>query len=369
MNRTSAFLSANYSFLERGSWDKGKSSDSISLSDGDLIAELTKSLDIWSVLKTTAIPYGGKYYFEFKIDRGLEPDLIFGIGPKTSEPVKDWGDWKNGAKMNAGAILNPDDWPQSGFALIRDTVNDLNLMKWDSCYFGALENLQGLSSHSVNATYYPYPNIPVGFTHWSYLGLGHIILEKASNFRLLPYLESNHPLSVTEPAGAPSFKKGDVISIAIDTIRGWAWVAKNGAWIKSGNPSLLSNATVTELPQADLSLFFYLKRKGDRVILNFGDSEFKYQAPAGFVGVNKNVSNFHINGKVERLNIPVERSVLLIDRESKILLNNVNSTPGTGNYSFLNVRGDRKYLLVALPLLNEKNLNALCIDHVTPSVN
>jgi hypothetical protein len=167
-----------------------------------------------------------------------------------------------------------------------------------------------------------------------------------------------------------SFQTGDVISIAVDTIHGDVWFAKNGTWQKSGNPgSALNPALSGIVDDGSVDICVYMRTLGNSVTLNTGKTSFAYSLPTNFSPLDNVLYDYNISGVLTKLTNPIDRSVLLLDRTDTIIVGAVTSDAVTGAYSFPNVRGDRTYTILGLPSDAEVNSNTQAIDHAVPIPN
>jgi hypothetical protein len=167
-----------------------------------------------------------------------------------------------------------------------------------------------------------------------------------------------------------TFTQGDVISIAVDTIHGEVWFAKNGFWQKSGNPGSYLNPALSGIVDDDaLDICVYMRTLGNKVTVNFGASAFAYTLPSNFSPLDNVLYEYNISGVLTKLNNPADRSVLLLDRTDTVIVGATVSDAVTGAYSFPNVRGDRTYTILGLPSSGEIASNTQAIDHAVPIPN
>lgn len=355
-------------------WDPFDKSSEITLSQGDLVAEVTSFASDWQCVRSIPVLSGTKSYCEIKIEKGLENEIIIGLGLESDAIGSSFGTYQKTNQISSAytagdpkVYLSSDAaWAISGQGLVSDSTNDWDSFTW-SGRTASYANVSGMLAHTVNAKLYPMPlESNLDFKTFGYLGIGHLLYKNSGPFSWGSTTFWNY----MDPAWGSSFKQGDVISVAIDATRGWAWFAKNGTWQKSGNPGSLSFPSISSLGEnQNICLFVYMRKRTNRIRANFGLDNFLYSVPAGFSGIDANISNNHITGVVKKLGVPVSRTVCLIDRGYKSLIATTSSNSVSGIYSFTNVRGGRKYLLVVLPLLAEANINALCLDHVISTSN
>ena len=393
--------------------EEGFKHSDITLSNGGLSAEVTGLTSGWKGVQSTFIPTGSKFYCEFKIDKGLISETVISVGDSLTGHNNDFGKLFKPATFSSAVsnkaprvfLSSTEDWPEQGVAIISDSANDLDYFYWHTKGTSLLnpsiaqyqiggtgpqyDAAQTVASHNTNAKVIPLwcSGVPDGshstaesidISTFAYTSNGFLLAPSSGSIKVAPPIQNSvgdyvalgsvWPGIDAEYAWGEYFSEGDTVSVAVDTTRGWAWFARNGVWQKNGSPATLSNPATTALGEnVDLALCLHLKTFGNKATANFGATPFTYTPPSGFSGVDANISNFRISGKVERLNSGVSRTIFLIDRNTKEVVQKKSSDPGTGNYSFTNVRGDRKYLLIALPQTSETNMNAIAIDHVVPA--
>jgi hypothetical protein len=96
------------------------------------------------------------------------------------------------------------------------------------------------------------------------------------------YKKTNSSLTAISPSGCAD---GTVMSIAVDLDSGKMWVAKNGTWADSGDPSTGTNAQFTSIPSDTYLISAFPYKDGAGYIsfnANFGQRPFAYTAPSGF---------------------------------------------------------------------------------------
>ena len=81
-----------------------------------------------------------------------------------------------------------------------------------------------------------------------------------------------------------SFTDGDLLGFAWDADTGKVWVAKNGTWQNSGNPSAGTGQVATISTGVDRVVGAYLS--SGSCSINFGQRPFSYTPPTGFVALN-----------------------------------------------------------------------------------
>jgi hypothetical protein len=317
---------------------------------------------------------GSKSYCEIKVEKGAEVEIIIGLGLDSDAIGSSFGTFykTNQISGSYGAGASPmyvsyeRGWPVAGQALINDSTNDWDHFTWSGKTSGYVLPSNALA-HNANAKIYPMPSeTTLDFKTFGLIGSGHLFYKNPGPFTF----NGAAFWGYMDPVWATPFSEGDTISIAIDAARGWAWFARNGAWQKSGNPASLAFPAISSIGEnQSVCVFVYMRRRKNKISANFGTGDFSYTVPTGFSGWDANLTNYHITGRVEKLGTPVARKVCLIDREWGALIATADSVGGTGIYNFNNVRGDRKYLLVALPQTSESNMNALCLDHVQPTAD
>lgn len=87
------------------------------------------------------------------------------------------------------------------------------------------------------------------------------------------------------PGTPPRSAIYDVCSVAVDMDAGKIWFGKNGVWFYSGNPAAGTGQAYSNLT-GELTPAVSVYGNTSGVTLNFGQTPFKYDPPAGFSSVN-----------------------------------------------------------------------------------
>lgn len=366
--------------------------------DGMTIEVMLGAEEGWKGAKTLPRSLTEPFYVEFTIQEALSAEVLVGIGPSTAAITSDFSKIYKGTTFSTLPTLNAstvyvssaEGWEESGAALVIDSTNDFDYFAWMQRLANSLKTRPGegsvpasdpmlIQAHSVNARVYPidvditlngsvheYTLAPFNSTYFAYSSAGHlyspITVEAATGTNVYSVPE------LFEVGWGESFRSGDVIGLAVDPVRGYGWFAKNNTWQKAGSPSTFTNSSFQGLDTSSgYSFFASMRFPGNKIKINTGDSAFTYAPPSGYVGLISGLTSYYIEGHVAKLGSYVQRTVALIDREWRTVVATTESDPITGVYRFDNVRGDRVYTLLALPLSYEQNVNALVLDHIVPT--
>ena len=381
-------------------WSNFNKSSSITITGSGLVAEVTGNAVGWKGVKTS-VPVVGKYaYCEITVNKGLSTDILIGVSPEGFPLDCSFPKLYKGSTLSAACsdnassiyITGIEDWPESGIGVIFDSSNNVDYVSWASRgasiifpnYIDhATQNLS-VRTHLINAKIFPISekitSDVVTMYASGYCGVGHLwklnnTAISANSFTLgSPGHDYTTPASnlhnFSDIGWGDTFREGDVISIAVDTLHGDVWFAKNGTWQKSGNPGSLSNpALCGQVDDGALDICVYMRTLGNKVTANFGSSPFLYSVPTGFVPLDNVLYEYHISGVMTKLGSPVDRTVLLLDRTDTVLVGVVTSDAVTGAYLFDKVRGDHQYCILGLPSDLEVNSNTKAIDHAVAIPN
>lgn len=379
-------------------WNFAEVHSDISVSaDGMTIEVNLGATEEWKGAKTLPRSYTEPFYVEFTIVEALNAEVLVGIGPSAAAIDSDFAKIYKGstfsvlptASASTVYVASAEGWEEAGAALVIDSTNDFDYFAWMQRLANALKTRPGegtppssdpmlVQSHSANARVYPidveitvennlhvYSMTPYKSNYFAYSSAGHLynpaeIANTTTSIYTAP--------EWFEIGWGESFRSGDVIGLAVDPVRGYGWFAKNNTWQKAGSPSTFTNSSFQGLDtSAGYSFFASMRFPGNSVKINVGDSAFTYSPPAGYSGLVSGLTSYYIEGHVAKLGSYVQRTVALIDREWRVVVATTDSNPVTGIYRFDHVRGDRVYTLLALPLSYEQNVNALVLDHITPT--
>ena len=344
-------------------WSAADKHANVTLSSGGVAAEVTGSSTDWKGVKSTPAISGRRTYLEITINDALIPEIVLAVGPISDTPTSDYGKlYKPAIISSTGSGLTyvntTEGWEESGRGF---RVGNTDTIAWASKGASYITSGQG----SANEKLYPIWNNGDTLTvkHPSFTSNAFLLAIRAAS----PISGFVSAFGTIEPGWGDTYKAGDIIGIALDPVRGWAWFAKNGVWLKGGNPTTMSSPAISTLGEnSSLSVFAYMRTLGNKITANFGASAFAYSAPAGFVGAEDLNMNFKVEGVVTKLGNPEDRTVMLFDRNLDQLYAKTVSDDVSGEYSFPAVHGDKKYLIVAVPNDEEVNTNSQCIDHAVP---
>lgn len=381
-------------------WNETQKHSDITLSAD----KMTATVDIyaeegWKGIKTLPQARMSPFYVEFTVVEALNAEVLVGIGSSNAGVDSDFAKIYKGSTFStvpsANAttvyVASAEGWEETGAALILDSTNDFDYYAWVQRLANSLKSKPGegatpsndpmhIQTHTSNARIYPidvdmtvggdglhtYKMTPYKSTFFAYSSAGHLYTPKE-------ILNGSTKDIFTAPeyfevGWGESFRSGDVIGLAVDPVRGYGWFAKNNTWQKSGSPATLTNSSFQGLDaEVGYSFFASMRFPGNSIKVNIGDSAFVYSPPSGFSGLRTGLTSFYVQGHVAKLGSYVQRTVALIDREWRTIVATVDSNPATGVYRFDNVRGDRVYTILALPLNSEQNVNALALDHIVPT--